>query len=87
MASINNTSTSTTHESKPSNLNTSSSSNLVDTTLLAKARKAHFDDLPSFSRHNPKDAERFLQHNQFLIHVTDDSGATNEGTSSTDTLR
>ena len=34
---------------------------LVDQTLLAKARKARFDDLPNFSGYPSEDAEKFLK--------------------------
>jgi hypothetical protein len=34
---------------------------MADPTLLAKARKARFDDLPNFSGHPSEDVERFLK--------------------------
>ena len=34
---------------------------MADQTLLAKARKARFDDLPNFSGHPSEDVERFLK--------------------------
>ncbi|CAF1068318.1 unnamed protein product [Adineta ricciae] len=34
---------------------------MVDQTLLARARKARYDDLPNFSGHPSEDAERFLK--------------------------
>lgn len=34
---------------------------LIDQTLLAKARKARFDDLPNFSGYPSEDAEKFLK--------------------------
>jgi isopentenyldiphosphate isomerase len=34
---------------------------MADQTLLTKARKARFDDLPNFSGHPSEDVERFLK--------------------------
>ncbi|CAF4930507.1 unnamed protein product, partial [Rotaria magnacalcarata] len=34
---------------------------MADPILLAKARKARFDDLPNFSGHPSEDVERFLK--------------------------
>ena len=34
---------------------------MTDQTLLAKARKARFDDLPNFSGHPSEDVEHFFE--------------------------
>lgn len=34
---------------------------MADSTLLSKARKARFDDLPNFSGNPSEDVERFLK--------------------------
>ena len=62
-------------DSKTPITTTSSSLTMVDSTLLTKARKAHFDDLPSFSGHPSEDVERFLRRIKYFIQITDDSPA------------
>lgn len=53
---------------------TETKSNLVaEHTLLAKARKARFDDLPSFSGHPSEDVERFLKSIKNITKATDES--------------
>ncbi|CAF4711414.1 unnamed protein product, partial [Rotaria sp. Silwood2] len=46
---------------------------LVDQTLLAKARKARFDDLPNFSGHPSEDVERFLKSIKNITKANDES--------------
>ncbi|CAF4479732.1 unnamed protein product, partial [Rotaria sp. Silwood2] len=47
--------------------------NMADQTLLTKARKARFDDLPNFSGHPSEDVERFLKSIKNITKVTDES--------------
>ena len=47
---------------------------IADPTLLAKARKARFDDLPNFSGHPSEDVERFLKS---IKNITRPSDASN----------
>ncbi|CAF4250987.1 unnamed protein product, partial [Rotaria sordida] len=42
-------------------------------TLLAKARKARFDDLPNYSGHPSEDVERFLKSIKNITRATDES--------------
>lgn len=44
-----------------------------DQTFLAKARKARFDDLPTFSGHSSENVERFFKRIKNTIRVTDDA--------------
>ncbi|CAF1483074.1 unnamed protein product, partial [Rotaria sp. Silwood1] len=46
---------------------------MADQTLLAKARKARFDDLPNFSEHPQKDVERFLKSIKNITKTNDES--------------
>jgi primase-polymerase (primpol)-like protein len=46
---------------------------MTDQTLLAKARKARFDDLPNFSGHPSEDVERFLKSIKNITKASDDS--------------
>jgi len=46
---------------------------MADQTLLARARKARFDDLPNFSGHPSEDVERFLKSIKNITKVTDES--------------
>jgi hypothetical protein len=46
---------------------------MADPTLLAKARKARFDDLPNFSGHPSEDVERFLKCIKNLTKANDES--------------
>ncbi|CAF3261901.1 unnamed protein product [Rotaria socialis] len=46
---------------------------MTDTTLLAKARKARFDDLPNFSGHSSEDVERFLKSIKNITKANDES--------------
>jgi hypothetical protein len=46
---------------------------MADQTLLAKARKARFDDLPNFSGHPSEDVERFLKRIKNITKATDES--------------
>ncbi|CAF3521332.1 unnamed protein product [Rotaria socialis] len=46
---------------------------MADQTLLAKARKARFDDLPNFSGNPAEDVERFLKSIKNLTKATDES--------------
>ena len=46
---------------------------MVDQTLLAKARKARFDDLPNFSGHPSEDVERFLKAIKNITKANDES--------------
>ena len=46
---------------------------MTDQTLLAKARKARFDDLPNFSGHLSEDVERFLKSIKNITKATDES--------------
>ncbi|CAF3645571.1 unnamed protein product [Rotaria socialis] len=46
---------------------------MTDTTLLAKARKARFDDLPNFSGHCSEDVERFLKSIKNITKANDQS--------------
>ncbi len=52
------------------NLNINS---MADTVLLARARKARYDDLPTFSGHPSEDAERFLKSIKNITKASDDS--------------
>ena len=57
-----------------SNITTDSSSlPTMDSTILSKARKARFDDLPSFSGHPSEDVERFLKSIKNITKATNDS--------------
>ncbi len=46
---------------------------MTDPTLLAKARKARFDDLPNFSGHPSEDVERFLKSIKHITKATAES--------------
>ena len=46
---------------------------IADSTLLAKARKARFDDLPNFSGHPSDDVERFLKSIKNITKASDTS--------------
>jgi len=46
---------------------------MTDQTLLAKARKARFDDLPNFSGHPSEDVERFLKSIKNITKANDQS--------------
>ncbi|CAF3320149.1 unnamed protein product [Rotaria socialis] len=46
---------------------------MTDTTLLVKARKARFDDLPNFSGHSSEDVERFLKSIKHITKANDQS--------------
>jgi hypothetical protein len=46
---------------------------MADSTLLTKARKARFDDLPNFSGHPSEDVERFLKSIKNITKATDES--------------
>ena len=46
---------------------------MADQTLLAKARKARFDDLPNFSGHPSEDVERFLKAIKKITKANDES--------------
>ncbi|CAF3320822.1 unnamed protein product [Rotaria sp. Silwood2] len=46
---------------------------MTDQTLLAKARKARFDDLPNFSGHLSEDVERFLKSIKNITKANDES--------------
>ncbi|CAF4553333.1 unnamed protein product, partial [Rotaria sp. Silwood2] len=46
---------------------------MTDSTLLAKARKARFDDLPNFSGHPSEDVERFLKSIKNITKANDES--------------
>ena len=46
---------------------------MADPTLIARARKARYDDLPSFSGHTSEDAERFLKSIKNITKAHDDS--------------
>jgi hypothetical protein len=46
---------------------------MADSTLLSKARKARFDDLPNFSGHPSEDVERFLKSIKNITKATDES--------------
>ena len=46
---------------------------MADQTLLAKARKARFDDLPTFSGHPSEDVERFLKSIKNITKANDES--------------
>jgi hypothetical protein len=46
---------------------------MADPTLLAKARKARFDDLPNFSGHPSEDVERFLKSIKNITKANDES--------------
>lgn len=56
-------------------MSTSESSfvHMMDSTVLAKARKARFDDLPNFSGHPSEDVERFLKSIKNITKATDES--------------
>ena len=51
----------------------SSTAPMTDQTLLAKARKARFDDLPNFSGHPSEDVERFLKSIKNITKANDES--------------
>jgi Retrotransposon gag protein/Zinc knuckle len=51
----------------------SSINKMADPTLLAKARKARFDDLPNFSGHPSEDVERFLKCIKHITKANDES--------------
>lgn len=46
---------------------------MTDQTLLARARKARFDDLPNFSGHPSEDVERFLKSIKNIAKVNEES--------------
>jgi len=46
---------------------------MADPALLAKARKAQFDDLPKFSTHPSEDVKRFLKSIKNIIKANDES--------------
>jgi Retrotransposon gag protein len=46
---------------------------MADPTLMARARKARYDDLPSFSGQTSEDAERFLKNIKNITKARDDS--------------
>ncbi|CAF3245127.1 unnamed protein product [Rotaria sp. Silwood2] len=46
---------------------------MSDAILLAKARKARFDDLPNFSGHPSEDVERFLKSIKNITKANDES--------------
>ncbi|CAF4753542.1 unnamed protein product, partial [Rotaria sp. Silwood2] len=46
---------------------------MTDQTLLAKARKARFDDLPNFSGHPSEDVELFLKRIKNITKANDES--------------
>ncbi|CAF4097207.1 unnamed protein product [Rotaria sordida] len=46
---------------------------MADQTLLTKAHKARFDDLPNFSGHPSEDVERFLKSIKNITKATDES--------------
>ncbi|CAF3488476.1 unnamed protein product, partial [Rotaria sp. Silwood2] len=46
---------------------------MADHTLLAKARKARFDDLPNSSGHPSQDVERFLKSIKNMTKANDES--------------
>ncbi len=50
-----------------------STTTMTDQTFLSKARKARFEDLPTFSGHASEDAERFLKRIKTTINPPDDS--------------
>ena len=52
---------------------TSSTAPMTDQTLLAKARKVRFDDLPNFSGHPSEDVERFLTSIKNVTKANDES--------------
>ncbi|CAF4235885.1 unnamed protein product, partial [Rotaria sp. Silwood2] len=52
---------------------THNSTIMADPTLLAKARKARFDDLPNFSGHPSEDVERFLKSIKNITKANDES--------------
>ncbi|CAF3119004.1 unnamed protein product, partial [Rotaria sp. Silwood2] len=54
----------------PSHINKNT---MADQTLLAKARKARFDDLPNFSGHPSEDVERFLKSIKNITKANDES--------------
>jgi hypothetical protein len=51
------------------------SNKMADQTLLAKARKARFDDLPNFSGYPSEDVERFLKSIKNLTKANDETGS------------
>jgi hypothetical protein len=53
--------------------NNSNNNSMAEPTLLARARKARYDDLPNFSGHSSEDAERFLKSIKNISKATDDS--------------
>lgn len=55
------------------NTTASRTSSMADTTILSKARKARFDDLPNFSGHPSEDVERFLKSIKYMTKATDES--------------
>jgi len=46
---------------------------MADSTLLSKARKARFDDLPNFSGHPSEDVERLLKSIKTITKALDES--------------
>ena len=52
---------------------TTNDNSMADPVLLARARKARYDNLPTFSGHPSENAERFLKSIKRLAKVTDDS--------------
>ena len=46
---------------------------MVDPVLIARARKARYDDLPNFSGHSSEDAERFLKSVKNMTKANDNS--------------
>jgi hypothetical protein len=46
---------------------------MVDSTLVARARKARYDNLPNFSGHPSEDAERFLKSVKNITKANDES--------------
>jgi hypothetical protein len=53
--------------------NNPNNNSMADPTLLARARKARYDDLPKFSGHSSEDAERFLKSIKNISKATNDS--------------
>ncbi len=58
---------------KPKLDTTSLIASMADSTLLTKARKARFDDLPNFSGHPSEDVERFLKSIKNITKATAES--------------
>ena len=63
-----------TDEEDPTTTDDKKPQQFADPTLLAKARKARFDDLPNFSGHSSEDVERFLKS---IKNITKSSDASN----------